>query len=54
MTSTGRAPLVGVVMGSRSDWETIEHAASVLTELGVPHVAGIGGHGYPVVGSIGA
>jgi len=37
MTSTGRAPLVGVVMGSRSDWETMEHAASVLTELGVPH-----------------
>jgi len=25
------------VMGSRSDWETMEHAASVLTELGVPH-----------------
>jgi 5-(carboxyamino)imidazole ribonucleotide mutase len=24
-------------MGSRSDWETMEHAASVLTELGVPH-----------------
>ena len=37
MTSTGRAPLVGVVMGSRSDWETMEHAASVLAELGVPH-----------------
>ena len=37
MTSTGKAPLVGVVMGSRSDWETMEHAASVLTELGVPH-----------------
>jgi 5-(carboxyamino)imidazole ribonucleotide mutase len=28
---------VGVVMGSRSDWETMEHAAAVLTELGVPH-----------------
>lgn len=37
MTSTAKAPLVGVVMGSRSDWETMEHAASVLTELGVPH-----------------
>jgi 5-(carboxyamino)imidazole ribonucleotide mutase len=24
-------------MGSRSDWETMQHAASVLTELGVPH-----------------
>ncbi len=32
------APLrVGVVMGSRSDWETMQHAASVLTELGVAH-----------------
>ena len=28
---------MGVVMGSRSDWETMEHAAAVLTELGVPH-----------------
>jgi 5-(carboxyamino)imidazole ribonucleotide mutase len=37
MTSTAKAPLVGIVMGSRSDWETMEHAASVLTELGVPH-----------------
>ncbi|MGO4703390.1 5-(carboxyamino)imidazole ribonucleotide mutase [Dyella sp. 2RAB6] len=37
MTSTGKAPRVGVVMGSRSDWETMEHAASVLTELGVAH-----------------
>ncbi|PWK92190.1 5-(carboxyamino)imidazole ribonucleotide mutase [Fulvimonas soli] len=30
-------PRVGVVMGSRSDWETMEHAAGVLAELGVPH-----------------
>ncbi|SFS05620.1 5-(carboxyamino)imidazole ribonucleotide mutase [Dyella sp. OK004] len=37
MTSTAKLPRVGVVMGSRSDWETMEHAASVLTELGVPH-----------------
>lgn len=37
MTSTAKAPLIGVVMGSRSDWETMEHAAGVLTELGVPH-----------------
>jgi 5-(carboxyamino)imidazole ribonucleotide mutase len=32
-------PLVGVVMGSRSDWETLRHAAEVLAELGVPHEA---------------
>jgi 5-(carboxyamino)imidazole ribonucleotide mutase len=30
-------PLVGVIMGSRSDWETMQHAAEKLTELGVPH-----------------
>ena len=37
MTSTARPARVGVVMGSRSDWETMEHAASVLGDLGVPH-----------------
>ncbi|MGH8159439.1 MAG: 5-(carboxyamino)imidazole ribonucleotide mutase [Rhodanobacter sp.] len=37
MTGTSRLPCVGVVMGSRSDWETMQHAADVLTELGVPH-----------------
>ena len=31
------APLVGVVMGSRSDWETMQHAVARLEELGVPH-----------------
>ncbi|HET6435563.1 MAG TPA: 5-(carboxyamino)imidazole ribonucleotide mutase [Xanthomonadaceae bacterium] len=30
-------PLVGVVMGSRSDWETMQHAAERLAALGVPH-----------------
>jgi 5-(carboxyamino)imidazole ribonucleotide mutase len=34
-----RAPLVGVVMGSRSDWETMAHAAQTLAELGVPYEA---------------
>src|SRR5262249_38270375 len=33
------APLVGVVMGSRSDWETMRHAADVLSDLGIPHEA---------------
>jgi len=37
MTSTAKPARVGVVMGSRSDWETMEHAANVLDELGVPH-----------------
>ncbi|MDE2335427.1 MAG: 5-(carboxyamino)imidazole ribonucleotide mutase [Rhodospirillales bacterium] len=31
------APLVGVVMGSRSDWATMEHAAQTLAALGVAH-----------------
>ena len=30
-------PLVGIIMGSRSDWETMSHAADTLTQLGVPH-----------------
>ena len=30
-------PLVGVIMGSRSDWETMQHAVARLTDLGVPH-----------------
>jgi 5-(carboxyamino)imidazole ribonucleotide mutase len=37
MTATTETPRVGVVMGSRSDWETMEHAARVLAELGVAH-----------------
>ncbi|RUL81395.1 5-(carboxyamino)imidazole ribonucleotide mutase [Tautonia sociabilis] len=30
-------PMVGVVMGSQSDWETMRHASEVLDALGVPH-----------------
>ena len=29
--------LVGIIMGSTSDWETMEHAATTLTQLGVAH-----------------
>ena len=29
-------PVVGVIMGSRSDWETMQHAADTLEALGVP------------------
>jgi 5-(carboxyamino)imidazole ribonucleotide mutase len=32
-----KAPLVGVIMGSSSDWETLQHAVEALQELGVPH-----------------
>lgn len=31
------SPLVGVIMGSKSDWETMRHAVETLAELGVPH-----------------
>ena len=30
-------PLVGVVMGSKSDWETMKHCDEMLTRFGVPH-----------------
>ena len=30
-------PLVSVIMGSKSDWETMRHADETLTRLGVPH-----------------
>jgi 5-(carboxyamino)imidazole ribonucleotide mutase len=30
-------PLVGIIMGSTSDWETLRHAADTLERLGVPH-----------------
>jgi 5-(carboxyamino)imidazole ribonucleotide mutase len=33
------APLVGVIMGSKSDWQTMSHADAILTEFGVPHEA---------------
>jgi 5-(carboxyamino)imidazole ribonucleotide mutase len=35
--SDGTAPLVGVIMGSRSDWETMRHAVETLEQLGVPN-----------------
>jgi 5-(carboxyamino)imidazole ribonucleotide mutase len=37
MNDTNPAPLVGVIMGSSSDWETMRHAAETLERLGVPH-----------------
>jgi 5-(carboxyamino)imidazole ribonucleotide mutase len=30
-------PLIGIIMGSSSDWETMRHAAETLEALGVPH-----------------
>ncbi len=31
------SPVVGVIMGSRSDWETMRNAAETLEKLGIPH-----------------
>ncbi|HEY0985288.1 MULTISPECIES: 5-(carboxyamino)imidazole ribonucleotide mutase [unclassified Schlesneria] len=35
--SSPPSPLVGVIMGSKSDWETMRHAAELLQEFEVPH-----------------
>jgi 5-(carboxyamino)imidazole ribonucleotide mutase len=37
MAKSAKAPVVGIIMGSQSDWETMRHAASTLDELGVPY-----------------
>lgn len=37
MTTPAHQPLVGVIMGSRSDWPTLSKAAEILAELGVPY-----------------
>jgi 5-(carboxyamino)imidazole ribonucleotide mutase len=40
MTTTARpAPLVGVVMGSNSDWDVMQHACNLLRDFGVPFEA---------------
>lgn len=36
MTDT-KKPLIGIIMGSTSDWDTMSHAAEALKDLGVPH-----------------
>jgi 5-(carboxyamino)imidazole ribonucleotide mutase len=35
--TTPTAPLVAVIMGSKSDWETMRHADQTLTDFSVPH-----------------
>ena len=39
MTDRKPSPLVAIVMGSKSDWETMRHAVEALEELGVPNEA---------------
>src|SRR5262245_61936235 len=37
-SASAASPLVAVIMGSQSDWETMRHADQTLTDFGVPHV----------------
>ena len=37
MSDSLAVPIVGVIMGSKSDWETMQHAVDVLVQFGVPH-----------------
>lgn len=37
MTDSDTAPLVGIIMGSNSDWETMSQAHEILHEFGIPH-----------------
>jgi 5-(carboxyamino)imidazole ribonucleotide mutase len=39
MPAKTSAPLIGIIMGSKSDWPTLKHAADVLDELGVRYEA---------------
>jgi len=36
-TNTPDSPLVGIIMGSSSDWDIMRHAADMLQQFGVPH-----------------
>ena len=38
-TNNSAAPLVGVVMGSSSDWDTMQHAVQILQHFGIAHDA---------------
>lgn len=37
MSNEPTPPLVGVIMGSKSDWETMQRTDEALTKLGIPH-----------------
>jgi 5-(carboxyamino)imidazole ribonucleotide mutase len=41
LADSKQKPLVGVIMGSQSDWDTLRHTAETLSELGVPYEARI-------------
>jgi 5-(carboxyamino)imidazole ribonucleotide mutase len=37
VTKEAEKPLVGIIMGSKTDWETMQHTVQILEQLGVPH-----------------
>ena len=39
MSAQTTTPVIGVVMGSGSDWDTMQHAVQILEHFGVPHEA---------------
>lgn len=39
--TSAATPIVGVVMGSSSDWEVMQHAVAILKEFGIPHEANV-------------
>jgi 5-(carboxyamino)imidazole ribonucleotide mutase len=41
VSPSSSAPLVAIVMGSKSDWETMRHADKTLTDFGVAHECGV-------------
>jgi 5-(carboxyamino)imidazole ribonucleotide mutase len=41
MATSAAMPVVGVVMGSSSDWEVMQHAVAILKEFGIPHEANV-------------
>jgi len=40
-SGTATGPLVGIIMGSQSDWETMQHAAKQLEDFGIPFEASV-------------
>ncbi|NQW00015.1 MAG: 5-(carboxyamino)imidazole ribonucleotide mutase [Rhodospirillales bacterium] len=46
---SSKSPVVGIIMGSKSDWETMQHTADMLTELAIPFEAkALSAHRNPV------
>src|SRR5215203_1696035 len=41
MPARNSAPLIGIIMGSQSDWPTLKHAADIMEELGIAYEARI-------------